>query len=94
MAKNTGMHIIASGRVQGVGYRYYCMETARSMGLKGWVMNRDDGSVEMEVTGEESAIKKFIAEVTRTDRSFTISDFVMEETGADKGYKDFMIKFY
>jgi acylphosphatase len=94
VGKKTGMHIIASGRVQGVGYRYYCMETARSLGLKGWVMNMNDGSVELEVTGEEDVIKKFIAEITRTDRTFSVSGFVTEETGPDKEYKDFTIKFH
>jgi acylphosphatase len=94
VGKKTGIHIIASGRVQGVGYRYYCMETARSLGLKGWVMNRNDGSVEMEVTGGQEIIKKFIEEITRTDGTFLVSGFVTEETGADKGYKDFTIKFY
>jgi acylphosphatase len=93
MEKITGMHITASGRVQGVGYRYYCLETARSMGLKGWVMNKDDGSVEMEVTGEREKIKRFMAEITRTDRTFSVSDFIAEETG-DKGYREFTIKFY
>jgi acylphosphatase len=92
--EKTGCHITASGRVQGVGYRYYCMESARRMGLTGYVMNKDDGKVEMEVFGDKEIIKSFITEVTRTDRAFWVSDFVMEETAPDKGYRDFTIKFY
>ena len=94
MEKKTGMHIITSGRVQGVGYRYYALETARSLGLSGWVMNKDDGKVEMEVFGEEGKIQEFIAEMTRTDRTFAAEDFVSEDIGFDTGYKDFTIKFY
>lgn len=44
-------HIIFSGRVQGVGFRYTACYLARSLGLTGWVKNLWDGDVEMEVQG-------------------------------------------
>lgn len=94
MCKTKGYHITVSGRVQGVGYRYYCMETARSLGLAGWVMNKDDGTVELEVFGDEADINIFMDRITATDRTFNVADFVKEEAGADIGYKDFTIKFY
>jgi acylphosphatase len=40
-----------TGRVQGVGYRLWATRTAASLGLRGWVRNRPDGSVEALVTG-------------------------------------------
>ena len=46
-------HIIFHGRVQGVGFRYYAVRKARSLGLTGWVRNLFDGTVEMEVQGKE-----------------------------------------
>ena len=49
-------HMIFSGRVQAVGFRYRAMHAARSLGLTGWVRNRADGSVEMEVQGREEEI--------------------------------------
>ena len=46
-------HMIFSGEVQGVGFRYRAFVYARELGLTGWVINLDDGRVEMEVQGEE-----------------------------------------
>ncbi len=48
------------GRVQGVGFRFYAVNKARQLGLTGWVENLEDGSVEMEVQGEEEKIDLLI----------------------------------
>ena len=50
-------HIIFHGRVQGVGFRYYCVHKARQLNLTGWVRNRYDGTVEAEVQGREEDIR-------------------------------------
>lgn len=49
-------HIYFYGRVQGVGFRYYAVQKANQLGLTGWVRNLSDGSVEMEVEGQEPHI--------------------------------------
>ena len=51
-------HIIVSGRVQGVGFRYSVNNFARHLGLNGWVRNLPNGSVEMLVEGEKAAIEQ------------------------------------
>ena len=45
-----------TGRVQGVGYRFWATRTAQRLGLRGWVRNRLDGSVEALVTGTRDAV--------------------------------------
>jgi acylphosphatase len=44
------------GRVQGVGYRDSCVRYAQANGIRGWVRNRRDGSVELTLHGPQSAI--------------------------------------
>lgn len=46
------------GRVQGVGFRYFVEHTANSLGLKGWVRNRDDGDVEVYALGSAAQLSE------------------------------------
>jgi acylphosphatase len=51
-----GRRVIASGRVQGVGFRYAVARAARTRGVAGWVRNRPDGTVEAVFEGEPEAV--------------------------------------
>lgn len=61
MSDKIRKHIIFSGRVQGVGFRWHSKSFANSAGLTGWVQNLEDGTVEMEVQGSEERIDRLIA---------------------------------
>jgi acylphosphatase len=54
-------HVIIRGRVQGVGYRAWTEDTARHLGLQGWVRNRRDGSVEALFAGSREMVEAMIA---------------------------------
>ena len=56
----TRCHVFVSGRVQGVFFRYYTQERAKSLGLTGWVRNLPDGKVEAVFEGEKEKIEKMI----------------------------------
>ena len=58
---NEHRHIIVHGTVQGVWFRKYTQEEARKLGLSGWVANRDDGTVEIEVEGPLDKLNSFLA---------------------------------
>jgi acylphosphatase len=52
----TALRLRIAGRVQGVGYRAWLEREARSRGLRGWVRNRRDGSVEALAQGSPAAL--------------------------------------
>ena len=65
-----------TGTVQGVGYRIWAIRTAASLGLRGWVRNRTDGSVEALVTG----LPEGVAAMVEASRKGPIGAHVTEVT--------------
>jgi acylphosphatase len=55
--------VIFSGRVQGVGFRYTTKDLARGFDVCGWVKNLPEGTVELQVMGEEDEVEAFIKEI-------------------------------
>ncbi|HEX5092815.1 MAG TPA: acylphosphatase [Burkholderiales bacterium] len=55
------IHLRISGRVQGVGFREAMCVEAERLGVRGWVRNRADGSVEALVQGPDAAVKAMLA---------------------------------
>ena len=51
----------ASGKVQGVGFRWFVVGEAERLGLRGWVRNAPDGSVEVEMEGPVEAVNALLA---------------------------------
>lgn len=55
------MHVVVSGRVQGVGFRWFVREAALELDLAGWVRNRPDGNVEIAADGDDEQVTRFRA---------------------------------
>lgn len=52
--------VLVRGRVQGVGYRIWCVRQATLLGLQGWVRNLDDGVVEAVFAGDAASVDRMI----------------------------------
>ena len=55
----TGRRYLISGRVQGVGYRYFAERSAHEVGVTGWARNLDDGRVEVQANGTAKQLEDF-----------------------------------
>ena len=56
---------LISGRVQGVGFRFFVQSAAAREGLHGWVGNRPDGTVEIHAEGDRGALERFSRAVSQ-----------------------------
>jgi len=81
-------HLVISGRVQGVGFRYSMAEEAERLGVSGWVRNRRDGTVEAVVDGTTHAVDAILAWARRGPRGASVSDVQVRETaGSFEGFE-------
>lgn len=81
-------HIVFTGRVQGVGFRYRAKYVASGFGLTGWVRNEWDGSVEMEVQGTEALINKMLVMINQGSY-ILIDNMVSKEIPLEEGERGF-----
>lgn len=81
-------HIKVSGRVQGVGFRFAAKQSALEHSLVGWVHNNMDGTVEMEVAGNQEKVDQFLADMKAGFNRFIRVENIKLET-TDKTANDF-----
>ena len=60
MSGGRAVRLVVSGRVQGVGFRWFARREALELGLAGWVRNLPDGRVEALAAGEPGAVATFV----------------------------------
>lgn len=73
------------GRVQGVFYRAWTVEQGRALGLRGWVRNRRDGSVEILAGGESGTVEELIRRCREGPPAARVERIVVENTDEDAG---------
>ena len=76
------------GGVQGVGYRWWVVEMARTLRVDGWVRNRQDGSVEILAIGDPTAIDDMAAACAMGPRAARVTA-VVRSAAEDDGSKGF-----
>ncbi|HQE71398.1 MAG TPA: acylphosphatase [Methanothrix soehngenii] len=86
------VHVRVSGRVQGVYYRAYTRDRAKSLGINGWVRNIPGGGVEAVLEGERRQVGELLRAMKSGPSGSVVLGMELSEIEA-KGYNDFEIKY-
>ena len=85
------LHFVVTGRVQGVWFRAWTEETARALGVTGWVRNRPDGRVEGRAEGDEASLSSFVERLHEGSPSAQVASVEVSEV-APEGSAAFTIR--
>ncbi len=77
MADLVRAHVVVTGRVQGVGFRFTTVDQARRLGVQGWVRNQADGTVEVQVEGERAAVEGLVRFLHRGPPGARVEDVAL-----------------
>ena len=95
MAEQTGRctrwHMIFSGEVQFVGFRYTARMLARKLALTGWVRNLPDGRVELEAQGPVSDLRRFLLQL-KSQLHFHIAHYAITPVEPDPSERRFTVR--
>ena len=87
----TARRFVIRGRVQGVGYRFFARDAAAREGIRGWVRNETDGSVEVHAEGDAEALLRFERTLRQGPRSARVDDVLAEPAPASGTWDRFQI---
>lgn len=85
------VHVIISGNVQGVGYRYFIKREAEKLGLTGYVCNLQDGGVEALFEGEREKIEEMVEKCKKGPFLSEVKNVEVKEKPGNKEFSDFQI---
>ena len=72
-------HTLVTGRVQGVGFRWYVQREAAEIGLDGWVRNTDDGAVEVLASGTPEQLAELRDAIQKGSRGSRVDRITQHE---------------
>ena len=84
-------HLVISGKVQGVGFRYWMKNLAINTNISGWVKNKLSGDVEALIIGKEKAVQKLIKQWKIGSSSATIQNIQINDYDQDYSKEGFNI---
>jgi acylphosphatase len=84
--------IVVTGRVQGVGFRFFARDAALRENVRGWVRNLDDGGVEIHAQGDAEAMVRYEIAIRRGPRSARVDDVLVEPAPPSTDFHSFRIE--
>jgi acylphosphatase len=87
------IHVIVTGTVQGVGFRFSTRRQAVHLGLAGWVRNQPDGSVALCAQGSTGAVDRLIAFLEKGPPGASVTSVTIEDIAPDPALTGFDIRF-
>ena len=93
MEQHATVRLLVSGRVQGVGFRWFVARQAKAFGISGWVRNLPDGRVEIAACGPKSKLMQFESAVADGPPLAKVSHVEKRDVMPEmEPYKSFQIK--
>ncbi len=89
----TGVHLIVQGRVQGIGFRYFCQMEAVKLSITGYAKNLINGDVEVIAEGESDRIELFINTIKQNHPYAMVINTIQKDLLFTGKYREFSIKF-
>ena len=86
------VYIVITGRVQGVGFRYFALDKAEEFHITGWVRNTMDGKVEMEASGEADNLATFIDWIKMGPARAIIHTFSVSDIAGQRNFTNFTVR--
>ncbi|MGK7874726.1 MAG: acylphosphatase [Xenococcaceae cyanobacterium] len=87
------IHVFVSGRVQGVGYRFWTLYQARELGVSGWVRNLPDRRVEAVFEGDRAAVEQMVKWCHTGPSAAVVKDVAVEQVEPER-IRGFEIRYY
>jgi len=83
-----------TGRVQGVGFRHFTRQTARRLGVHGWVRNEPDGSVRLEVEGDPAAVAQLVEAAREGPGTARVEQVTTEDRAVMNDSTPFSVRYH
>jgi len=93
VSERRGVEVVVRGRVQGVGFREFCVRAAERLGVVGYAMNLGDGRVHVVAEGTSDALEAFVREIERGPRLARVADTRVSWTSPREQFTQFGIRY-
>ena len=92
VSQSMQLHILVSGRVQGVGFRYFVQRNAEKFGVRGYAKNLTNGDVEVLAEGDKAALDEFLVLLKQGPPAGRIDRIQIDELECSGGYTGYEIR--